>query len=754
MRVFNLLKTRIEEMEDNRDVDGLIHALNDDAENVRREAVMALERIGDVRATEPLIQKLQDPDRTIQEEAITALGRIQDKKAVPALIQTLNNKHIGIRWRAAEALGKIGDPQATEPLIQKLQDAEQTIQEEAITALGRIRDKKAVPALIQALKNRHVGIKWRAAEALGKIGDPQATEPLIQTLHDPDKTIQEMAITALGRIAVDPFIQDLSSSNQELKEKAIISLNHLRELVTADMASEKCELPDDKEAISGAQEKAHIEEENEEQLKILVESDFILKTKNLKKMGLNIYIENLVRNSRYTYLDGFNKKSRYDYEFNDIRKLRELIEYKGIEFTDEEVLLLIQEEIKNQEYLVFKDKMLSHHPENLNQYIETLIKTFPEPHEHIENLRKLLNQKNIKHTDLAQIIQKTQKKMEILEFENKILIKEAQSFDETDSPTILKEFRKKELEESKGIMRKNGKYVFIETFVNKSINNYEFGDIRKFKDLLVYKRIQFSDDDLLWLIQGEIKNQQYMAFKDKIQSKNPENLDQYIETLIKTFPEPQDHIENLKKLLIQENIKHTDLAQEIQKTQKKMEIAEFENKILIKDVHEGVLPVDMHELDYAYVNFNLGNMYCDLGKTEEALSYYDKALYIYPDFVSSWINMGLIFFTMGRLQKAAACYNQILLLEPEFPELWVVIGLIFFEIGKVAEAKECYEKAKELNPCYRSEDLALETSKFLESRPISHTKLVNYLELASSADWESSDPTPPLSRIMTLLNQE
>jgi tetratricopeptide (TPR) repeat protein len=185
-----------------------------------------------------------------------------------------------------------------------------------------------------------------------------------------------------------------------------------------------------------------------------------------------------------------------------------------------------------------------------------------------------------------------------------------------------------------------------------------------------------------------------------------------------------------------------------------MEITEFENKILIKDVHEGVLPVDMHELDYAYVNFNLGNMYCDLGKTEEALSYYDKALYIYPDFVSSWINMGLIFFTMGRLQKAAACYNQILLLEPEFPELWVVIGLIFFEIGKVAEAKECYEKAKELNPCYRSEDLALETSKFLESRPISHAKLVNYLELASSADWESSDPTPPLSRIMTLLNQD
>ncbi|MGB9200863.1 HEAT repeat domain-containing protein, partial [Methanobacterium sp.] len=82
MRVFNLLKTRIEEMEENGDVEGLIHSLKDDSENVRKEAMNALERIGDPRATEPLIDLLLDPDITIQEEAITALGRIRDKRAV------------------------------------------------------------------------------------------------------------------------------------------------------------------------------------------------------------------------------------------------------------------------------------------------------------------------------------------------------------------------------------------------------------------------------------------------------------------------------------------------------------------------------------------------------------------------------------------------------------------------------------------------------------------------------------------------
>ena len=113
----------------------------------------------------------------------------------------------------------------------------------------------------------------------------------------------------------------------------------------------------------------------------------------------------------------------------------------------------------------------------------------------------------------------------------------------------------------------------------------------------------------------------------------------------------------------------------------------------------------------------------------------------------------LIYFTSGRLQKAAACYNQILNLDPEYPELWVDIGIIFFEMGKINEAKACYEKATEMNPCYKSEDLAIKTCKFLENRPLSLQKLKFYLELASSASWESSDPTPPLSRIMRIITK-
>ena len=751
MRVFNLLKTRIEEMEENGDVEGLIHALKDDAENVRREAMNALERIGDTRATEPLIELLQDPDITIQEEAITALGRIKDKRAIQPLIQTLNNQHIGIRWKAAEALGKIGDSKATEALIQTLHDPDKTIQEEAITALGRIQDKRAIQPLIQNLTNLHIGIRCRAAEALGKIGDSKATESLIQTLHDPNNSVKEEAINALGRITVDPIIEDLKSDDQNLRDSALIALNQLKDLKNFEpfKTSESPDKVPEEDLIDNNSNE--INSNNQDLLQ-----DLEIKGEKLVKSGYHIYIEKFVKNSRYNYIEGFNRKSRYDYEFTDIMKLRELLQYRKLEFSDEEILWLIQEEIKNQEYTEFKDKILAKNPENLTNYIEILIKTYSDPQSQIEYLKKLLKEQNISHqASLNNEIEKIEKQLETQEFENKLLVKEAQTPDEKNSPPILKEFRIKELKENRDLLRSTKKYVYIETFVRKSRYNYEFGDIQKFRELLNYREIEFSDDDLLWLIEEEIKDQEYSEFKEEILAKNPENLTNYIEILIKTYPDPQNQIEQLKKLLKEQNIGYKpNIEQEIEKIKKQIEIIEFENNILNKNTHKsGILPFETEDLDDAYISFNLGNLYYDMGKLEKALTYYDKALYIYPDFIDVWKYRGLIYFTSGRLQKAAACYNQILSLDPKYPELWVDIGIIFFEMGKINEAKACYEKATEMNPCYKSEDLAVKTSKFLENRPLSLQKLKFYLELASSASWESSDPTPPLSRIMRIITK-
>ncbi|MBZ2165947.1 tetratricopeptide repeat protein, partial [Methanobacterium spitsbergense] len=579
--------------------------------------------------------------------------------------------------------------------------------------------------------------------------------------QDPDKTIQEEAITALGRIVVDPFIHDLKGEDRDIKDKAIIALNHIRELNVI----EKNILPN--EIKSSIQDNNQLDQDLKEEILNLKDdeqiieklvpteiSDMDAKKAELTKKGYQVYIENFIKNSRYNYIDGFIRKSRYDYEFTDIRNLRELLQYKGLEFSDEEMLSLIKEEIKNLDYLEFKKTVMGQKPIELTDYLEILIKDYPEPMDHIDQLKKLLNKHNIPHNNnLAEQIEKTQKQMEIKEFENKILANDTQNFVENASPSILKGFRMKELKENRDLMIANGKYIYIEAFVKKSRTNYELGNVQKFRELLTYKKMEFSLDDLIWLIQEEIKNQEYLEFREKLMIQKPETIGDYLEILIKIYPKPKDHITHLKKLLNEHNIQyHTNIAKQIEKTQKQMEIKEFENKILVKTVNEGILPVEMEDLDDAYICFNIGNLYYDLGKIENALTYYDKALYIYPDFIDAWKHMGLIYYTMGRLQKAAACYNQILNFDPNQPELWLDIGIIFFEIGKVPEAKTCYEKAMELNPCYKNEDFAVDTRSFLKNNINSLKKFDNYLELASSATWESSDPTPPLSRIMRLLD--
>ena len=432
------------------------------------------------------------------------------------------------------------------------------------------------------------------------------------------------------------------------------------------------------------------------------------KRNELIESGYHIYIENFVKNSHYNYVKGFNKKSRYDYEFNDVLNLRNLLQYRKMEFTEEEVIWLIREEIKNQEYAEFKEEILSQHPENLQEHIEILLKIYPDPENQIGKLKTLLNEQNISHqTNIEEEIKKAQKQMEITEFENKILIKEGHTTNKKNSPSILQEFRIKELNDNRNRIRANGKYVYIETFVRKSRYNYEFGDTRKFKELLSYRKMKFADEDLLWLVKEEIENQEYAEFKEDILSQHPENLQEHIEILLKTYPVPENQIGKLKTLLKEQNITHqTNIEQEIKKTQKHMEITEFENKLLSKDnSNEDELPVELEDLNNAYIFFNIGNMYYDFGKLDNALSYYDKSLRVYPDLIDAWKYKGLIYFMLERLQKAAACYYHILSLDPEYPELWIDIGMLFFEMGKVNDAKSCYEKAMEINLCYNSEDL-------------------------------------------------
>ncbi len=182
-KIKGVFKVKREGSRPEKDIEGLIEALNNKSWFVRRKAAEALGKIGDKRAIDPLINALNDDDIEVREEIVTSLGKIGDKKAVDQLIYILEKDKEDVRWKAARALGDIGDKKAVEPLILSLNDEYYAVRLSAVRSLGQIKDKRAVEPLIKMLDDEIVEVQKEAAIALEKIGDERAMKSM-ESLSD------------------------------------------------------------------------------------------------------------------------------------------------------------------------------------------------------------------------------------------------------------------------------------------------------------------------------------------------------------------------------------------------------------------------------------------------------------------------------------------------------------------------------------------------------------------------------------------
>lgn len=194
----------------------LITALEDDFEDLRRDAAKALGEIGDKRAVTPLIKALKDNEYYVRARVGKALKKIGDEKAVEplikavdVLIKALESSDEFVRSEATEALGEIGDERAIDPLIKVLDDVEGEVRANGALALVKIGNdnKKTVEPLIkiieltiEALKSSNWDVHVDAAEALKKIGDERVVKPLKIALNDEDEYVREAAKEAIENI--------------------------------------------------------------------------------------------------------------------------------------------------------------------------------------------------------------------------------------------------------------------------------------------------------------------------------------------------------------------------------------------------------------------------------------------------------------------------------------------------------------------------------------------------------------------------
>ncbi len=108
---------------------------------------------------------------------------------------------------------------------------------------------------------------------------------------------------------------------------------------------------------------------------------------------------------------------------------------------------------------------------------------------------------------------------------------------------------------------------------------------------------------------------------------------------------------------------------------------------------EGFFNPDLHEA-WNNQGVALGN----LGRVEEAIASYDKALEIKPEDDVTWKNRGVALGKLGRLEEAIVSFDKALKFNPDLHEAWYNRGLALGNLGRVEEAIASFDKALEIKP--------------------------------------------------------
>jgi protein O-mannosyl-transferase len=99
-----------------------------------------------------------------------------------------------------------------------------------------------------------------------------------------------------------------------------------------------------------------------------------------------------------------------------------------------------------------------------------------------------------------------------------------------------------------------------------------------------------------------------------------------------------------------------------------------------------------------FVQYNLGLVLYQQGKTDEASSHFVEALRIKPDYGNAHNNLGLALRQQGKTEEAAYHFREAVRIDPRRAEAYFNLGNLFAEKGQNAEAIENYETALRIKP--------------------------------------------------------
>ena len=99
-------------------------------------------------------------------------------------------------------------------------------------------------------------------------------------------------------------------------------------------------------------------------------------------------------------------------------------------------------------------------------------------------------------------------------------------------------------------------------------------------------------------------------------------------------------------------------------------------------------------------HFNFGNDLRQNGLLDEAITHYQEALQIAPDYAEAHNNLGTALFQNGRVDEAITHYREALKIKPGFAEAHYNLGNALVQKGRVDEAIAQYQQVVEIKPDY------------------------------------------------------
>jgi|SRR5579864_235126 len=185
-------------------INGLAHALQDDAPRIRFDALHALGVIAEPPlgqdAAEAITAGLDSADPTTRIATARVLGRLRVTSAGVKLIAALNDKNTLEQKYATEALGLIKEQRAVASFLERLDFYKRgDLATETLLALARIGHASARGALRAHVNDNDEGMRAAAIEGLGRLRDAESRAAITARLQKDTSASVRLAVTfAIG----------------------------------------------------------------------------------------------------------------------------------------------------------------------------------------------------------------------------------------------------------------------------------------------------------------------------------------------------------------------------------------------------------------------------------------------------------------------------------------------------------------------------------------------------------------------------